>query len=391
MANEEHVRTLHRGVLVWNKWRQDNPNVRPDLSGADFSGLYLGGANLRSTNLAGAKLINTKFFPVFRQGVPITRITSDGRKITPKITSEVRSLRTDLSGANLNEAKLTSANLAGAYLCWAHLVSADLTGAILTTTDFRWANLHLASLVAANLSQAKFDGANLVEADFSKANLTGCHIYGANVWRVSLEGAIQKNLIITPLGEPVISVDNLEIAQFIYLLLSNEKIRAVIDTITTKVVLILGRFTKERKDVLDALREELRKHNYVPVLFDFEKPANRDLMETVDTLAHLARFIIADITEPRSVPQELQIIIPKLQVPVQPLLCEGSTGEYGMFQSFEKYHWVLGTYRYKDTANLIASLARYVIGPAEAKAKEIISKVGAGDTSQGASFNGKCA
>ena len=67
-------------------------------------------------------------------------------------------------------------------------------------------------------------------------------------------------------------MDNLEVAQFIYLLLNNAKIREVIDTITSKVVLILGRFTPERKVVLDALREELQKRDYVPVLFDFDKP-----------------------------------------------------------------------------------------------------------------------
>lgn len=55
----------------------------------------------------------------------------------------------------------------------------------------------------------------------------------------------------------MITVDNLEVAQFIYLLLNNEKIRQVIDTITSKVVLILGRFTDERKSVIDAIREEL--------------------------------------------------------------------------------------------------------------------------------------
>ena len=55
------------------------------------------------------------------------------------------------------------------------------------------------------------------------------------------------------------------------MLLHNEKIRHVIDTITSKAVLILGRFTRERKAVLDALREELRKRNYLPILFDFEQ------------------------------------------------------------------------------------------------------------------------
>ena len=42
-------------------------------------------------------------------------------------------------------------------------------------------------------------------------------------------------------------------------------------------MLILGRFTDERKAVLNALREELRKRNYLPILFDFEAPARQNL------------------------------------------------------------------------------------------------------------------
>jgi predicted transcriptional regulator len=107
----------------------------------------------------------------------------------------------------------------------------------------------------------------------------------------------------------LISVDNLEVAQFIYLLLNNQKIRHVIDTITSKVVLILGRFTPQRKAVLDAIRDELRKRDYLPLLFDFDKPSNRDITETVSTLAHMAKFVIADITDARSIPQELMAIV----------------------------------------------------------------------------------
>jgi hypothetical protein len=150
-------------------------------------------------------------------------------------------------------------------------------------------------------------------------------VYGISVWNIQTEGAIQDDLVITRRNEPIITVDNLEVAQFIYLLLNNKKIRDVIDTITSKVALVLGHFTEERKKVLDALREELRQHNYTPVVFDFEKPASRDLTETVSTLAHLARFIIVDLTDPSSAPHEVATIIPQCIVPVQPLLLQDDT------------------------------------------------------------------
>ena len=192
---------------------------------------------------------------------------------------------------------------------------------------------------------------------------------------MQLQGAIQFNLVITLPDQPTITVDNLEVAQFIYLLLNNKKIRDVIDTITSKVVLILGRFIPERKVILDALRDELRKRNYTPVLFDFEKPPSRDLTETVSILAHLARFIIVDLTDPSSAPHEVATIIPQCIVPVQPLLLQDDTKpryEYAMFYDLRaRYHWVLPTYHYMDTASLLASLEERVIAPAEQKAEEL--------------------
>ena len=151
-------------------------------------------------------------------------------------------------------------------------------------------------------------------------------------------------------------------------MLHNEKIRDVIDSITSKAVLILGRFTDERKAVLDALREELRKHNYLPILVDFDVPATRDITETVSLLARMARFIIADLTDPSSVPKELEAIVPGLAIPVQPLL-EGSTRPYAMFKDYWKYEWVLPVFRYEGLEPLLATLAEKVIAPAEEKVK----------------------
>ena len=56
MADEEHVALLKQGVEVWNKWRKENPDIRPDLSGADLTGADLGGADLHGADLDGANL-----------------------------------------------------------------------------------------------------------------------------------------------------------------------------------------------------------------------------------------------------------------------------------------------------------------------------------------------
>jgi hypothetical protein len=103
-------------------------------------------------------------------------------------------------------------------------------------------------------------------------------------------------------------------------------------------------FTPERKGILDGIRDELRKRDYLPVLFDFDKPSNRDITETASTLSHMAKLVIADITDAKSISQGLMAIAPALpSVPVQPLLL-ASQREYGMFEHFKRDPWVLEPY-----------------------------------------------
>ena len=389
MANEEHLKILWQGVEAWNRWREENPDIEPDLHKADLrgaalrkanlSGADLRKANLRKANLSGADLTMANSSEVDLKGADLNGASLIMADLNGANLSEADLTGADLSGVNLSEASLWRADLTGADLRGAALRKADLSGAALrkanlSGADLRKANLSGTDLNRANLSEADLTRSQLVWTNFEEANLTSCSVFGISAWELELSGAIQSDLIITPPDEPTITVDNLEVAQFIYLLLNNERIRDVIDTITSKVVLILGRFTPERKAVLDAIRNELRKRDYLPVLFDFDKPASRDLTETVRTLAHLARFIIADLTEPRSIPQELQAIVPGLAVPVQPLLLEGSTGEWSMFQDLRKYDWVLEVHRYDSLEDLLASLGDRVIAPAEAKAKELAKR-----------------
>jgi uncharacterized protein YjbI with pentapeptide repeats len=248
MANQAHFNILKQGVESWNQWRKKYADIRPDLVGVHFgaphfSKPHLIRADLSNVNLSGANL-----------------------------------MRVDLREANLSRADLSHVNFVRADLSYANLSHADLSRA-----DLKRANLTEANLSNASLSEADMGGTLLVETNLAEAILTHCRIFGIAAWGVDLKGTIQNNLIISRWDEPTITVDNLKVAQFIYLLLNNAEIRDVIDTITSKVVLILGSFTPPRKAILDVLRETLRSQGYVPILFDFDKPASRDLTETVST------------------------------------------------------------------------------------------------------------
>jgi hypothetical protein len=350
MANTEQVAILRdKGVREWNNWREAHPDLSPDLNGADLFKADLVGANLTGANLNEANLAEADL---------------NGANLTGAHLSWADFWKADLSVADLSVADLSGAVLSGAYLFAANLSGANLTGA-----DLIMANLNEANLNGADLNGANLTGADLLNTNLEGAILTGARVYGISVWDVKLENAVQTSLVITPDEQPEITVDNLEAAQFIYVLLNNERIRHVLDTITSKVVLILGRFTPERKAILDAIRDELRNRDYLPVVFDFKKPSSKTALEKVSRLAQMSRFVIADITDAKSVLQELQAVVPSNpSVPVQPLLIDSQT-EPGMFDFLKKFPWVLEPYLYEGQ-DLLAKLTEKVIGPAEAKARQ---------------------
>jgi uncharacterized protein YjbI with pentapeptide repeats len=355
--------------------------VSANLSGANLSKALLFGADLRkgdlsSADLSEADLREANLSKAILVSANLSRANLVSVNLSGALLIGANLSEADLRGADLGLANLVSANLSGASLFEASLGLADLSSAILMDANLSRANLFLASLALANLSDANLDaadltGAILMDTNLASANLTGCRVYGVSAWGVKLDSVKQQNLIITPADEPEITVDNIEVAQFVHLLLHNEKIRHVIDTITSKVVLILGRFTDERKAVLDALREELRKRNYLPVLFDFEKPRSLTTDEKITLLARMARFVIADLTDAKSVLQELRGIVPDLpSVAILPLILTPQE-EPGMFDFFRSYPWVLEPCRYGSQERLLANLEKFIVDPAEAKVLEL--------------------
>ena len=143
MANPEHLEILKQGGEVWNRWRKENPEVRPylrgvDLRGADLREADLPEADLREANLRGA----------------------------------------DLHEANLIGANYRKANLIGVYLREANLSGANLSGANLNRTDLRGANLKEANCKAASLIDSNLDGAVLTGVKLWESKRSGWSIKG---------------------------------------------------------------------------------------------------------------------------------------------------------------------------------------------------------------------
>jgi len=278
----------------------------------------------------------------------------------------------DLSGAFLSGAELEDATLVDCNLSGAHLIVTNLHNADLRRADLSRANLLDADLSGANLADAVLVGTQMLRTNVADAVFDRCNIHGISVWGTIGEPARQNDLIITTSTEPTITVDDIAVGQFVYLLLNNQKVRNVLQTITAKVVLLLGRFTEDRKAVLDRLRNELRMLNLSPILFDFDPSSNLDISDTVTLLARMARFVIADLSDPRSVQQELTLIAPQVMVAIRPIIVAGQQ-PWSMFGDLQRRsRGLLPVHEYRDIEDLIQGLQSHVIAPAEARRRELL-------------------
>jgi uncharacterized protein YjbI with pentapeptide repeats len=326
-----------------------------DFTQAELGSIFAVGANFR-----GSVLDRTTFELAWLDGVDFT---------------ETQCRETIFHRAHMRGVKLGGVGLRGCDLS-----EADLRGADLKNADLRGANLAGADLRRATLSGAQLQGADLSHAncsgcDMRGADLTGAKVYGVSAWDVTLDDAVQRGLVIAPPDQSAITVDDLEVAQFVYLMYQNPKIRRVIDTITSRAVLILGRFTPERKAVLDGIREELRRRDWVPILFDFDKPTQRDFTETILTLAGMARFVIADISNPKSSPLELQATVPNYMIPFVPIL-HIDERPFAMFDDLKQKYgdWVLDLLVYDTLENLRLAFEPAIIVPALEKHAELTAR-----------------
>ena len=191
MANHKHVEILSRGVTAWNRWRSQDIDIKPNLSGANLFKADLTYANLRQTDLRKTDLRESKLNEADLFKVDLRNANLRGASA---ISSDMKSA--NMSGAHMITADLSRADLKGADMRGVRLDGSDMYEANLQDTNLSAANLNRTHLLSANLSHANLRGCNLEgavlmiaklgNADLSLANLTGAKLYGTERgdWRI---------------------------------------------------------------------------------------------------------------------------------------------------------------------------------------------------------------
>jgi hypothetical protein len=345
----------------WNRWRRRHAGIRPDLRGAVFRGRFLCFLDLSNCRLEEADLGRTDL-----RDVDLSNASLNGANLALSNLAGAKCEGADFSGTSLYGAYLSSARLAGARfhhadLSWATLVGADLSNASLVSAFLEGARLDRAVLSGTVLRGCKLDHASFVDSRLEGTQILNCSAPYVNAKRIRVgQNVVQRRLFLghtiraVPGGlfSRVIQTDDLRVASFLGELEKPDALSHLINAGTDYLVLILGRFDHESRIVLEALERNVWSRGRIPLVFDFQGPRQRSLVDAVRIFACLAEFVIADLTEPRSVAFELSALVPELAIPLVPLIKEGDP-PFAMFADLRrKYPWVLPVFSYRTTKQI---------------------------------------
>jgi uncharacterized protein YjbI with pentapeptide repeats len=129
MANQDHLQQLLKGVESWNKWRDENPNIHPDLRDFDFTDEQTFGHS-----------------PIW---------SADEKRVY-------------LMHANLDNVDFWRSNLARVYFTGSSLKNANVRGSSLRRTNFNETNI-----TGANFSFARFEENNVSNIVYSRKRMRG--------------------------------------------------------------------------------------------------------------------------------------------------------------------------------------------------------------------------
>lgn len=205
--NKKHLKVFRRGVTSWNKWRDKNPDVIPELTGIQLDTVDLNGINLSNADLRGATLKN----------VSLNNSVLENANLEAADLKHISFLFSDLSNSNFSNANLK-------YI--------KLNNSKLIKSKFYKATLNKISFVFANLNDVDFSNTKIVGVDFRESNcnraifdnafICNCLVYGASFWECSFKQVELESISISKSKtedelDKMFEIDNIEFAQSIFL------------------------------------------------------------------------------------------------------------------------------------------------------------------------------
>lgn len=238
-------------------------------------------------------------------------------------------------------------------------------------------------------TDANFQGSTFINCNLNRINLTNANfdvkeiretvVYGISSWDLNVsDDAIQSKLVIEKTyelyseiiaqGRIPLMVDNIELAQFIHYLSNHKKMRDTINILNKRGVLLLGKFKDGGLERLYKLRDWFSEQNYLPMIFDFDRPNSLDYTETVVTMSGLSKLVVADLSG-SSVPQELHAILTNF---VKPVVVYYDTAPYSMLKDLQRKNQYFHEIKFDGSnENLLAQLPA-VIAAAESDFGNIV-------------------
>jgi|GEM_PF-5300156 len=366
-----------------------------DLRGRDLSNDRFEDCNFSHANLSGATLNRTTFVDCNMRGVNLDAVTAedvtfDRTNLQYAHLHHVRFARSrffggSLQNSNLYKADFTDSELRGVQAGWLHATMSHFESVRVTDTHFNevqfrsvglaGGTFHGGTFTASLFHEVKMQQSMWRDVDLSRVMLfeVDCHdavfefctIFGLGVCRMIGTPRIQRHLN-AGIGDSKLLVDDLKLGSFLYEIDRDDAVPRLFELLASKLILILGRFLPETKARLDRLHSELRLRDYVPVLVDSELIGTFNATTLVNVVAMCARFVVVDVTNPKTVIAEVDAILKQRPVPVQPIVLVGEPEpvQFPMARR-DGHRQLLPVFEYRDLDDLIEKLDRSVIGPCE--------------------------
>jgi uncharacterized protein YjbI with pentapeptide repeats len=355
-----HKADLQRAILY-----------RATLAGANLFDTTLHEANLCQADLRKANLSMARMHHTDLSGANLTGAVLEGIDLKDAVAHKAIFTSANLSDGLLDQATLSEADLSNANLHNSILDETDLSKAILRGTTLSKASLIGTKLRGATLERVDLSNANLVQSDLREAMLAHCLVYGINAWDIQLEGARQQELIITNAGEhePVITVDDLETGQMLYLLLKQTHSRVAFGCAMPKGVLVLARRDGGYEEA-QSIAARLRELDYQPILVELSAAQGEKAWEMLQRLASVVGFVIADIGGPEIAP-ELITLSQRGQTPIIPFASAQADSQALRGSALFAQPWVYRPpFFYQQPEELSTTLPERIVSTAQSRLQE---------------------